>query len=181
MDDDRRKRAEKAAASIDLLLLDVDGVLTDGTLSYDENGNVRKRFFAPDGLGIKLAQKAGVEVGIVTALNQQANIHRAGQLGITEIHGGNLDKIGALEDMRARRNIPFERMAFLGDDWVDVPPMRRVGLPMAVSNARPELFEIALWTSTAPGGGGAVREAIEFILSAQGKLEGLWREWGLDR
>ncbi|MEF3696524.1 KdsC family phosphatase [Desulfolutivibrio sp.] len=165
------------ARRIALLVLDVDGVMTDGGLVYDAAGAIRKRFHVHDGLGIKLAQEAGIEVAMVSGLDQGAAAARARELGIAEYHGGHLRKLPILEDILARRGLAFEQAAFLGDDWVDAPVMARVGLPMAVADAQPEILGMALWISRRPGGQGAVREAIRFLLSAQGKLQGLWRKW----
>lgn len=165
------------ARRITLLVLDVDGVMTDGGLVYDASGAIRKRFHVHDGLGIKLAQEAGIEVAMISGLDQGAAAARARELGIAEYHGGHLRKLPILEDILARKGLTFEQAAFLGDDWVDAPVMARVGLPMAVADAQPEILDMALWVSRRPGGQGAVREAIRFLLSAQGKLQGLWQKW----
>jgi 3-deoxy-D-manno-octulosonate 8-phosphate phosphatase (KDO 8-P phosphatase) len=168
---------EELARHIRLLILDVDGVLTDGGLYYDHAGNVTKRFHVQDGLGIKLAQAAGLEVAVITGLNHGAVAQRVRELGVTEYHAGHVDKARLLEDMCQARQITPAQVAFLGDDWVDAGIMRRVGLPMAVPNAQPEILELARWVPQRPGGAGAVREVIAFVLRAQGKLEGLWRQW----
>lgn len=165
------------ARRVALLVLDVDGVMTDGGLWYDADGAIRKRFHVHDGLGIKLAQMAGIEVAMISGLDQGAAAARARELGIAEYHGGHVRKLPILEGVLARLGLGLEQTAFLGDDWVDAPVMARVGLPMAVADAQPEIVDMALWVSRRPGGQGAVREAVRFLLAAQGKLEGLWREW----
>jgi 3-deoxy-D-manno-octulosonate 8-phosphate phosphatase (KDO 8-P phosphatase) len=165
------------ARRVALLVLDVDGVLTDGGLWYDADGAVQKRFHVHDGLGIKLAQQAGVEVAMISGLDQGAAAARARELGISEYHGGHVRKLPILTDILARKGLTFEQTAFLGDDWVDAPVLARVGLPMAVADAQPEILGMALWISRRPGGQGAVREAIRFLLEAQGSLAGLWRAW----
>ncbi|KUG27789.1 3-deoxy-d-manno-octulosonate 8-phosphate phosphatase [hydrocarbon metagenome] len=165
------------ARRVKLLILDVDGVMTDGGLVYDASGCVQKRFHVQDGLGIKMAQEADIEIGVVSGLDQGPTAARARELGIAEYHGGHLRKLPVLEGILARKGLTFEQAAFLGDDWVDAPVMARVGLPMAVANAQPEILDMALWVSRRPGGQGAVREAIRFLLSAQGKLQGLWQKW----
>jgi 3-deoxy-D-manno-octulosonate 8-phosphate phosphatase (KDO 8-P phosphatase) len=171
------KQASELARRIRALVLDVDGVLTDGGLYYDAEGNVTKRFHVQDGLGIKLAQAAGVEVAVITGLSHKAVESRVRELGISEYHHGHVDKLPLLEKVRDNLGLEFSDMAYLGDDWVDAEAMRAVGLPMAVSNAQPEVLEIAAWVSSAPGGGGAVREAVRFILEARGELDAQWRKW----
>ncbi|NDV21680.1 HAD family hydrolase [Desulfovibrio sp. JC022] len=168
-----RQRAEK----IKLLILDVDGVLTDGGLYYDHEGNVVKRFNVQDGLGIKFAQKAGIELAVITGLNHGAVEKRVTELGITEYYPGQREKLPFYEKLLKEKGLKDEEVAYVGDDWIDVPVMVRVGLPMAVKNAQPEIFGISKWISSREGGQGAVREAISFILDAQGKLNEIWKEW----
>lgn len=168
-----RKRAEK----IKLLILDVDGVLTDGGLYYDHKGNVTKRFNVQDGLGIKFAQQAGLELAVITGLNHGAVEKRVTELGITEYYPGQKEKLPFYEKLLADKGFTDEEVAYIGDDWIDAPVMVRVGLPMAVKNAQPEIFGIAGWISSKEGGHGAVREAISFILTAQGRLDKIWKEW----
>lgn len=168
---------EERAVSIRLLILDVDGVLTDGGLYYDHQGNVVKRFHVQDGLGIKLAQAAGLEVAVITGLDHPAVEKRVRELGIREYHAGRIRKDELLADMCRRLDLTPEQAAYLGDDWVDAGIMRRVGLAMAVANAQPEILELAHWVSSKSGGQGAVREAIRFLLGCQGKQDGLWQRW----
>jgi 3-deoxy-D-manno-octulosonate 8-phosphate phosphatase (KDO 8-P phosphatase) len=160
-----------------MLVCDVDGVLTDGGLYFEPSGNVIKRFDVQDGLGIKLAQKADLQCAVITGLQSQAVRKRVRQLGIQEYFEGSRDKISALENLSYHYHLSFSQLAYLGDDWVDAPPMSRVGLPMAVANAQPEIKGMAQWVSQAIGGHGALREAISFILQAQGKLDSLWQQW----
>jgi 3-deoxy-D-manno-octulosonate 8-phosphate phosphatase (KDO 8-P phosphatase) len=167
----------RRARRVGLLVLDVDGVLTDGGLWYDAAGAIRKRFHVHDGLGIKLAQQAGLAVAMVSGLDQGAAAARARELGVAEYHGGHVRKLPIVEGILSRAGLALDQTAFLGDDWVDAPVMARVGLPMAVADAQPEILDMALWVSRRPGGQGAVREAIRFLLAAQGKLDGLWRSW----
>jgi 3-deoxy-D-manno-octulosonate 8-phosphate phosphatase (KDO 8-P phosphatase) len=166
-----------AAARVKVLILDVDGVLTDGGLYYAEDGRVQKRFNVQDGLGIKLAQAAGLEIAVITGLDSKSVAARLKDLGVVEYHAGFKEKWETVEGIMQRLGANAEELAFLGDDWVDAAPLRRVGLPMAVANAQPEVKALAAWVSTVPGGQGAVREAIRFILDAQGKLDALWRRW----
>lgn len=169
-------RAEIAARDVRLLILDVDGVLTDGGITYDHEGRIMKRFFVRDGLGIKMAQKAGLSLAVITGLDQPCVSARVRELGITEYFAGAKDKIPVFEALIARLGITPGETAFMGDDWLDVGIMARVGLSMAVADAAPEVLGLANWVSTLPGGQGAVRQAIDFILRAQGKLDALWAE-----
>ncbi|THB63525.1 MAG: phenylphosphate carboxylase subunit delta [Desulfovibrio sp.] len=167
----------QAALNVKMLILDVDGVLTDGGLYYDNSGQVMKRFNVQDGLGVKLAQSVDLEIAVATGLDSKAVKRRVKELDIEEYFAGRLDKAEVVRDIAARRSIDPSEMAYLGDDWVDAGALRLVGLPMAVTNAQPEILKLAAWTSTVPGGHGAVREAITFILDAQSKLDRLWRKW----
>ena len=170
-------RAEDAAKSVRLVVLDVDGVLTDGGLYYDASGCALKRFDVQDGLGIKLAAGLGLEFAVITGLESPSVRRRVTELGIQHYYPGHTRKVPLLADIAAKTGIPFAHMAYVGDDWVDAAPMSKVGLPIAVANARPEILKLATWVTIARGGRGAVREAIDFILRAQGKLDSLWHEW----
>ncbi|WP_419779402.1 KdsC family phosphatase [Maridesulfovibrio sp.] len=169
--------AKQRAEKIKLLILDVDGVLTDGGLYYDHEGNVTKRFNVQDGLGIKFAQQAGIDLAVITGLNHGAVEKRVTELGITDYYPGQREKLPFYEKLLKDKGLKDEEVAYMGDDWIDVPVMLRVGLPMAVRNAQPEIFGISKWISSRKGGRGAVREAISFILDAQGKLDAIWKEW----
>ncbi len=168
---------EKLAAKIKLLILDVDGVLTDGGLYYDHQGNVTKRFNVQDGLGIKFAQQAGLQLAVITGLNHGAVENRIKELGITEYYPGQRKKLPFYEKLIQEKGLKPEEVAYIGDDWIDAPVMLKVGLPMAVCNAQPEVIGISKWVSKKPGGHGAVREAISFLLDSQGILENIWLEW----
>ncbi|SDB11726.1 3-deoxy-D-manno-octulosonate 8-phosphate phosphatase (KDO 8-P phosphatase) [Desulfonatronum thiosulfatophilum] len=168
---------EQRARRIALMILDVDGVLTDGGLYYDDRGAVSKRFNVQDGLGIKMAQNVGLEFAVISGLDATAVGVRIKELDITEYHPGHKIKVPIIRGICERKQLEPGQIAYLGDDWVDAAAMRMVGLPMAVANAQPEIKELAAWTSAATGGNGAVREAIRFILTAQGKYADLWRHW----
>ena len=173
-----RDKAQAAAKAVVMLVLDVDGVFTDGGLYYDAKGGITKRFNVQDGLGVKLAQAAGLEVAVATGLDSEAVRLRIRELGIKEYFAGHLDKGDIVREISTRRGIPLEHMAYLGDDWVDVSALKLVGLPMAVPNARREILELAAWVTERPGGHGAARDAIDFILQARGLSEALWKRWG---
>lgn len=162
--------ALNAAKNIRLLLLDVDGVLTDGRLYYGNNGEELKAFHIQDGLGIKLLQRNGIEVGIITGRTSTLLTRRTEELGIKLVIQGREDKSTALDELLTEHNYPLNTIAFMGDDLPDLAVIQRVGLGMTVSNCCSTLADHALWQSNRPGGQGAVREAAEFILAAQGKL-----------
>ncbi|MGM0646344.1 MAG: KdsC family phosphatase [Thermodesulfobacteriota bacterium] len=167
----------KRAQKIRMLVLDVDGVLTDGGLYYHQDGSIGKRFHVQDGLGIKLAQAAGLEIAVATGLDAGAVHTRIRELGIAEYSSGQTNKVPFVQDILQRRDWRWDEVAFLGDDWVDAAVMHRVGLKMAVANAQPEIKALADWVGDTPGGQGAVREAIRFVLLAQERWEDLWRQW----
>lgn len=166
-----------AAKRIKMLVLDVDGVMTDGGLYYDDLGRIMKRFNVQDGLGIKMAQACNLELAVLTGLTSQAVEARVMELGIRHYFHGFTHKIPVLQKLCTETGIGMDQLAYLGDDWVDAGPMLQVGFPMAVANAQPEIKDIALWTSSCSGGHGAVREAIMFILRAQNKHDNQWKKW----
>lgn len=168
---------QQAAEAVAMLVCDVDGTLTDGRLFYDGSGQVGKFFNSQDGLGVKLAQKAGLEVGVISGRGKDGGEQRIRELGVVEFHCGFVRKLPVIEEICKRRGLTLSQIAFIGDDWVDADAMLAVGLPMAVADSQPEILEIASWTSSRGGGRGAVREAINFILKAQGKLDKLWEDW----
>jgi 3-deoxy-D-manno-octulosonate 8-phosphate phosphatase (KDO 8-P phosphatase) len=156
-------------ARIRLLLLDVDGVLTDGRLYYGADGETLKAFHARDGLGLRLVMAAGLTVGIVTGRRGPALAARCRDLGITLVFDGVRDKAGVLEAIVARTGIDPEQMAFVGDDLVDLGLMRRVGLAAAVADADDLVRAAAHLVTAAPGGRGAVREICRHWLVARGE------------
>lgn len=163
-------RATQAARGIRLMVLDVDGVLSDGRLYYSEDGGEIKAFHIRDGLGIKLLQRNGIQVGIITGRTSQLLARRARELGIEIVIQGRDDKLAALEELLAAHPHPLHSVAYMGDDLQDLKAIRAVGLGMTVADAHPVVADHALWQSTRPGGQGAVREAAEFILTAQNLL-----------
>ena len=152
---------------IEVLLLDVDGVLTDGGIIYNDDGSETKVFNVRDGLGIRLLQQVGITVGIVTGRQSKALIHRCQNLGITLIYENIKAKAEVLGDIVYKTGIALEKMAFMGDDLSDLPLMQRVGLSIAVADAHEMVIRKADWVTTANGGAGAVREVCESILKAK--------------
>lgn len=153
-----------ANLDIRLLVMDVDGVLTDGTLLMDEEGRQSRRFHIQDGLGIKLWRATGREAAILTSKQSETVRVRARMMGIELIEQGAEDKLPGLDRLCSAVGVSLEQTAYAGDDLLDAPPMRRAGYPIAVANAVEELKAIARYTTTRPGGQGAVREIIEHLL-----------------
>lgn len=153
---------------IKLLLLDVDGVLTDGSIILDSRGTEIKSFHVRDGHGIKLAQKAGIIVGIITGRNSEVVNIRARELDIREVHQGALDKGTVYESILAKYGLTDEQAVFIGDDVVDLPILNRVGVSVAVADADPAVKPRVDLVTRTKGGRGAVREVINLILKHQG-------------
>jgi 3-deoxy-D-manno-octulosonate 8-phosphate phosphatase (KDO 8-P phosphatase) len=164
---------ENRAAVVRLLALDVDGVLTDGLIYYSSSGDELKAFNIKDGLGIKLLQKVGVRVAIITGRQSEIVARRARELGIEDVVQGRDDKRQALLELCQRHNISMEECAYMGDDLPDLGAIIAAGLGMTVADASSAVCEAADWRSRYNGGCGAVREACEFILSAKGEWSAL--------
>lgn len=158
---------EARAQRIKLLLLDVDGVLTDGRLYFSNQGDEFKTFSTLDGHGIKMLQKSGVKVGIITGRTSNLVARRASDLGITILVQGREDKWDALQEILAEHPVALEEIAFMGDDWPDLTVMSRVGLALTPANGHFSVVERSHWQSRARGGEGAVREACDMLMKAQ--------------
>lgn len=156
-----------------MLVLDVDGVLTDGRIFYGNGGEELKAFSIKDGLGIKLLQRAGVEVAIITGRRSQIVERRARELGIESIIQGREDKLIALRELCETRGVSLEHCAYMGDDLPDLSAIEAAGLGLTVADACTAVLDAAAWTSSFAGGRGAVREACECILEARGQREAL--------
>ncbi|MFN3813683.1 MAG: KdsC family phosphatase [Aquificaceae bacterium] len=165
------------AKRIKLFIMDVDGVLTDGRLYYTEKGEDIKVFNVRDGLGIKLLQQANVKTAVISGRNSNPLYRRLSELGIDEVYLGYNEKLPILEDLTKKHSIDCEDVAFIGDDYVDIPIMKRVGFPIAVRNASRKVRDICLYVTKARGGDGAVREAIEYLLDLRGELENLLKTY----
>jgi 3-deoxy-D-manno-octulosonate 8-phosphate phosphatase (KDO 8-P phosphatase) len=160
-------------AGIRLLLLDVDGVLTDGSIVYLDNGTELKRFHVRDGSGIKLWRKAGHEAVIVSGRTSAATTRRARELGIERVWQGQENKQSALAEVLAMTGLTADAVCAMGDDLADIPVLRSVGLAVAVADACPEVRALADYVTPVPGGHGAVRCAIEWLLRLQGRWDEL--------
>ena len=150
-----------------LVLLDVDGVLTDGRLLYGAEGDMGRWFHVRDGSAMRLSQSEGIAVGILSGREHDAVRHRAEELGLEEIHQGHPIKEPVWDEILARRGLADEDVAFMGDDFLDLPVLRRAGLAAAPADATAEVLAAAHWTASVPGGAGCVRELLEAILRAQ--------------
>lgn len=168
---ERMAGALKRAAGLKLMIFDVDGVLTDGTLYYSERGEELKAFNIQDGLGIKMLRQYGVEVALITARSSRAVELRAASLGIAHLYQGVEDKRGAYIALLAQLNLAAEQSGYMGDDLIDLPLLTRCGFAATVSAAPQALRSRAHYVARVPGGRGAVREVCEFILRAQGALD----------
>lgn len=157
----------EAAANVKLLCLDVDGVLTDGSIYLDNMGNEIKRFHVRDGCGIKIWQQLGYQTAIITGRTGMAVQHRAKELGIIHVYQGSVDKAVTLGQLLQELELHPEQVAVLADDLPDVPMLQLAGYPMAVSDACGEVQDLAEFVTVRPGGHGAVREAIEHLLKSQ--------------
>jgi 3-deoxy-D-manno-octulosonate 8-phosphate phosphatase (KDO 8-P phosphatase) len=158
-------------AAVSLLALDVDGVLTDGSILLDDHATETKRFNVRDGFGLRLWARLGFRTAIITGRSGRALQHRATELGITDIVQGCANKSDALDELVARTGVPASQIAFLGDDWPDLPILRRVGYPMVVADADDEVKRLAAYITTRPGGRGAVREAVMHLIGSKGLME----------
>ncbi len=158
------------ANNVEFLVMDVDGVLTDGRIIYTDSGELIKAFDVTDGTGLKYWHRLGRHSAIISGRSSLAVDKRAAELGIEHVFQGVKDKRPVLEGLVKDLKLDLARLAYVGDDVMDIPAMRRVGFPVAVAGARPEVLQVAEYVTTAPGGRGAVRELIELIL----KTQNLW-------
>jgi 3-deoxy-D-manno-octulosonate 8-phosphate phosphatase (KDO 8-P phosphatase) len=170
-------RALPKAKAIKLLLLDVDGVLTDGRLIYSHEGKESKSFNTQDGFGLRMLQDSGVEVGIITARSSAALSRRGEDLKISHLYQGSSNKLEAYKEICKKTGFkPFE-IAYMGDDWLDMVLLKRVGLSAAPANAVIEIQEMVHYVTTSGGGHGAVREVCDLILTASGKHKKLLQQY----
>ncbi len=159
------------ARAVKLLLLDVDGVLSDGKIFFGNNGEEYKNFNTLDGHGIKMLKKSGVEVGIITGRESAIVARRASDLGITLLIQGREDKWLALQEILSQYPCELEHIAYAGDDYPDLQVMTQIGFAVAVNNAADIMFEYAHYRTQRNGGDGAVREVCDIIMHAQGNFD----------
>ena len=163
----------RKAANIRLLLLDVDGVLTDGRIIIDDRGVESKNFHVRDGQGISLLKRSDIEVGFITGRSSKVVRHRAMDLRVPLLFQGVQDKLGIYERIKKKSRLTDKQIAYVGDDIIDLPVLRRVGLAVMVGDGSAELKPLADYVTVAKGGMGAVREVAELLLKAQNKWAGM--------
>jgi 3-deoxy-D-manno-octulosonate 8-phosphate phosphatase (KDO 8-P phosphatase) len=171
------KKIMAAAKKVKLLVLDVDGVLTDGSITLDSNGNEIKSFHVRDGHGIKMLQRAGCNIAIITGRNSKVVQLRADELGITEVYQKCLNKNEAYQQLLAKFGLTDREVAYVGDDVIDIPLLRRVGLPVTVADGVDEAKKLALFVTKNRGGHAAVREVADLLLKASGKWKAIIDEY----
>ena len=159
------------AARVRLMVFDVDGILTDGSLHYGLEGESLKTFNVHDGLGIKLLRQSGVATAIITERSSPILARRAADLAIDHVQQGAHDKKSAFEQLLAKTGVATEATGFIGDDWIDLPVLSRAGFSASVASAHPEVRARVHYVTQAAGGAGAARELCDFILRAQGNYE----------
>ena len=174
---DQWRQALPRAAQVQLLLLDVDGVLTDGTIFYTPGGGESKGFSTQDGFGLRLLRESGVEVGLITARQSEAVTRRAADLGLKYVYQGAGRKNEVYEAVLRETGLRPPQTAYMGDDWLDLPLLARVGLAAAPANAVAEIRQRVHYVTGSSGGRGAVRELCELILEARGELAALLRKY----
>ncbi len=167
----------KAAKKIKMLLLDVDGVLTDGKVIYNDQGGEAKSFDIKDGHGLKLLMRCNIDVALITGRKSEALLHRAKDLGITMVYQRILDKIKIYDKILLEKGLTDQEVCYVGDDLVDLPPLRRAGFSVAVADGVDEVREAADYVTQKKGGEGAVREVCELILKAQNRWEEVTRRY----
>ena len=167
----------EAASQVRLLILDVDGVLTDGGLQFDNRGEEYKTFNSLDGHGIRMALDAGLEVSVITGRDSAIVRHRMRDLGVERLYQGCRDKREAFDDLLRQTGLEAVQCAYVGDDLPDLPILRRVGLAVAVQNAHDFVKQHCDWVTARSGGQGAVREVTDFILQSRALLDDLHQRY----
>ncbi|HBI83073.1 MAG TPA: phenylphosphate carboxylase subunit delta [Alcaligenaceae bacterium] len=165
----------KRLSHLRMMVFDVDGVLTDGSLYYGDQGEVFKRFHSLDGHGLKMLQISGIKVALVTGREGPIVDRRAAELGLGDVMQNVRDKGAALLSLAAKHRIELEHIGFMGDDLIDVPAMQRAGFAATVPDAPAYIAQTAHWVATRSGGMGAARECCDLILASQQKLGGFFQ------
>ncbi len=171
------KMVQDKAAGIALMGFDVDGVLTDGTLYFTSQGDEMKAFSSLDGHGLRMLQRAGIEVVIISGRHSRALELRAQNLGVTELYMAVADKRELMMQLIAQRGLDFSRAGYMGDDVMDLPVLRACGFSATVADAHAEVVSRVDYVTGKGGGGGAVREVCDLILRAQGRWDALMAEY----
>ncbi len=156
---------------VKMIISDVDGVWTDGAIYKGKNGIELKRFCVTDGAGVAMVRAAGIELALISGRKSAATAERAAELKIDDVYNGTLNKIPPYQALKEKYNLADDEIAYIGDDMIDIPVMELVGVPIATENASLVCKSIAIHVTEKPGGHGAFREAVEWILSEQGRLD----------
>jgi 3-deoxy-D-manno-octulosonate 8-phosphate phosphatase (KDO 8-P phosphatase) len=167
------QRIIEKAKKIRLVIFDVDGVLTDGSLIYGKNGIEQQVFNVHDGQGMKFLLESGVQIAIITARASEIIVERTEALGVVHVYQGNSNKLPAYEDLKKKLQLSDEEIAYIGDDIPDLPILYRVGLPITVADAPQITKQYVCWVTESKGGKGAAREVCDLIMSAQGTYQGI--------
>ncbi len=170
-------QAHEKARQVSLLIVDIDGVLTDAGLQFDNRGEEYKTFSSLDGHGIRMLLESGIEIAVITGRQSKIIEHRMGDLGVRLIYQGHRDKRPAFEQLLQDTGLAADQIAYIGDDLPDLPVMRRVGFAVAAQNAHAFVKQHCDLVTSASGGHGAVRELTDFILHSQGMLEALQQSY----
>ncbi len=157
------------AAQVRALVLDVDGVMTDGRLYFDNQGNELKAFCTRDGLGLRALQGQGLQIALITGRQSRIVAERAANLRIEHVFQGRNDKLAALQEFLAHTGLDLAEVCYAGDDWIDIPVLMRVGLAVTVADSDAVVRQHAHWITPRAGGNGAVRDICDLILAAQGR------------
>ncbi len=158
-------------SKVKMLISDVDGVLTDGSVYKGSDGEEFKRFSVTDGAGAAIARAAGLKIALISGRHSEATAIRAAEMKITEVHNGTLDKRSPYKEIKEKYNLNDDEIAYVGDDIIDIAVMEQVAVPIAVKNAYKMVKDISIYVTKKSGGEGAFREALEWILTQQGRLE----------
>ncbi len=165
------KSVKEKVSRIKFIISDVDGVLTDGAVFKSDNGDEFKKFNVTDGSGVAVARAVNIKIALISGRYSKATEIRAKELRIEDVYNGTLDKIEPYLELKKKYNLKDDEIAYIGDDIIDLPVMSQVGVPIAVQNAVDLVKEIALFVTNKEGGNGAFREAIDWILTTQGRYE----------
>ena len=157
--------------NIEIIISDIDGVWTDGSIYKGTDNMEFKKFSVFDGVGVAYARAANIKIAIISARYSPATEHRAKELNIDDCYNGGLNKLHAYNDIKNKYSLSDDKIAYLGDDMVDLPVMQLVGLPIAAANATPEISKVAKYITKVKGGEGAFRDAVEWIIKMQGRTE----------
>ena len=156
------------ASRVRLLALDVDGILTDGSLYFTTDGEEIKAFNSRDGLGLKALMAHDYQLALITGRTSSTLMHRAEQLGIEHVYQGQDNKLAAYNDLIGKLGLTYDEVCYAGDDWIDLPVLNRAGLSVTVADADPEVIKRCHWVTSNPGGRGAVREICHLLLDSRG-------------